>query len=574
MVRQLSYVRRLMSFAFRSNPLLYLGVGISLFSVAIELLAMSTLLPLFTLVSSGTILNDSFISRGLHFLSLPTTQISLLWVFTLLLGCRLLTQLAGQSLSTFLGKRVMAQLGSQALDRIVHQISIRDVNEKSIGFYINLAGEESYRASSLVILLTQFISTIALSGFYFLAIYLYSPITAGLIALFIVLSSGFLLNVVRATHRLGVIQTDESRQLNTVFLDALNNLKTVRAFSAEGYVVGLYRSMIFKYAKTLFWGEELALLTKLVPILILLIIFAVWASFNVGSLEITGFAFIVNMIVYLMRFFPTIGQSLGLLMRLASDAKSGEDVTAILEIPPYEIRKSSNKLGVIENIALQKIDFKYRQDSEDLVLSGVTTSFVRGKSYAIVGQSGSGKSSLVDILLRFHAQTNGQYTLNGLPASDFSSSEIRLKMILIGQDSAIFDDTVMNNICMGYSASLSEVQKACAGACIHDAIEEMPYKYFTRLQYQGKNLSGGQRQRIAIARALLRKPDVLILDESTSALDKETQRNILEHLLNEYSRKILIFITHDPKLMEMVDEVIDLTKIDNGLGNRDSYNES
>ena len=282
MVRHLSYVRRLMGFAFRSNPLLYLGVGISLFSVAIELLAMSSLLPLFTLVSGGTILDDSFISRSLHFLNLPTTPISLLWVFTLLLGCRLLTQLAGQSLSTFLGKRVMAQLGSQALDRIVHQISIKDVNEKSIGFYINLAGEESYRASSLIILLTQFISTIALSGFYFLAIYLYSPITAGLIALFIVLSSGFLLNVVKATHRLGAIQTEESRQLNTVFLDALNNLKTVRAFSAETYVVGLYRRMIFKYAKTLFWGEELALLTKLVPILILLIIFAVWATFNVG----------------------------------------------------------------------------------------------------------------------------------------------------------------------------------------------------------------------------------------------------------------------------------------------------
>ena len=569
MVRHLSYVRRLMSFAFRSNPLLYLGVGISLFSVAIELLAMSSLLPLFTLVSGGTILDDSFISRSLHFLNLPTTPISLLWVFTLLLGCRLLTQLAGQSLSTFLGKRVMAQLGSQALDRIVHQISIKDVNEKSIGFYINLAGEESYRASSLIILLTQFISTIALSGFYFLAIYLYSPITAGLIALFIVLSSGFLLNVVKATHRLGAIQTEESRQLNTVFLDALNNLKTVRAFSAETYVVGLYRRMIFKYAKTLFWGEELALLTKLVPILILLIIFAVWATFNVGSLEITGFAFIVNMIVYLMRFFPTIGQSLGLLMRLASDAKSGEDVTAILDIPPHEIRKASNQLGVIENISLEKIDFKYRQDSEDLVLNGISTTFVKGRSYAIVGQSGSGKSSLVDILLRFHAQTNGEYTLNGLSASGFSNSDIRLKMILIGQDSAIFDDTVMNNICMGYTASLADVQAACVAACIHDVIEEMPEGYDTRLQYQGKNLSGGQRQRISIARALLRKPDVLILDESTSALDKETQQYILKHLLKEYSDKIIIFITHDPGLMELVDEVIDLTKANESFSNKD-----
>jgi ABC-type bacteriocin/lantibiotic exporter with double-glycine peptidase domain len=89
----------------------------------------------------------------------------------------------------------------------------------------------------------------------------------------------------------------------------------------------------------------------------------------------------------------------------------------------------------------------------------------------------------------------------------------------------------------------------------------MPQGYLTRLQYQRKNLSGGQRQRIAIARALLRKPDVLILDESTGALDKATQEQALENVLGEYRRKTVIFVTHDPEIMRRVDEVVDLQKL-------------
>ena len=110
-------------------------------------------------------------------------------------------------------------------------------------------------------------------------------------------------------------------------------------------------------------------------------------------------------------------------------------------------------------------------------------------------------------------------------------------------------------------ASLSAVQAACDRACVHEVIEEMADGYNTRLQYQGRNLSGGQRQRIAIARALLRKPDVLILDESTNALDKLTQERVVENVLQEYSKKIVIFVTHDPSIIKRVNEIVDLESI-------------
>jgi ABC-type bacteriocin/lantibiotic exporter with double-glycine peptidase domain len=142
--------------------------------------------------------------------------------------------------------------------------------------------------------------------------------------------------------------------------------------------------------------------------------------------------------------------------------------------------------------------------------------------------------------------------------ADVSTSEIRKRIILVGQEPAVFDDTIRNNICLGLNAETSDILRACRLACIDDEIELMALGYDTRLQYRGTNLSGGQRQRIAIARALLRNPDVLILDEGTSALDKATQFRVIENILRANPYGIVILVTHDPLLMGSIDEVIDL----------------
>jgi ABC-type bacteriocin/lantibiotic exporter with double-glycine peptidase domain len=187
--------------------------------------------------------------------------------------------------------------------------------------------------------------------------------------------------------------------------------------------------------------------------------------------------------------------------------------------------------------------------------------FKKGMSYALSGESGLGKSTLIDILLKFYSPTSGSIVLNGKHLNNFSDQDVRSRIVLVSQEAAIFDDTIMNNICMGIDANLSDVENACKQACIHEFIQTLPDEYETRLQYQEKNLSGGQRQRIAIARALLRNPEVLILDESTSALDKTTQKQVIESILREYSMKIVIFVTHDLEIMSYVNQSINLADI-------------
>lgn len=560
-MKHLSYVFNLIKFAFHANRLLYLSVFISLFSVVIELLAMSSLLPLFELVSGSAPSKAGLVAKILVLFGFSVSAGALLYAFIVLFSVRIITQLAGQSLSIYLGKRVMAQLCSRAFEQITQKIAIHKINEKSMGFYISLAGDESFRASTLVISLTQFISVGALAVFYYAAIALFSPTTAGLILVFFLFSLLALYKVAKISHRLGGRQIEESRKTSSVFLDSLNNIKAVRAFSAEKYVMGIHQSLMFGYTKTLFWVDEIALLTKLIPVLLLLLIFGIWFIWKAQPIESIGLSFIVTMIVYLMRFFPTVGQGVNLLMKIVSDAKSGKDVTEILNTPSKnEAPLSHQLLGSVEKIHLQDVCFSYDEASKK-ILTNVNLKLEQGKSYALVGRSGIGKSTLVDILLKFYLPTSGTLYINDMPISEVADSDIRKKIILVSQDAAIFDDTVINNICMGIEASQAEVEIACKLACVNDVIENMPDRYEARLQYQGKNLSGGQRQRIGIARALLRNPDVLIFDESTSALDKQTQEDVVENILREYSNKIVIFVTHDPQIMSRVNEVVDLEKV-------------
>jgi ABC-type multidrug transport system fused ATPase/permease subunit len=186
--------------------------------------------------------------------------------------------------------------------------------------------------------------------------------------------------------------------------------------------------------------------------------------------------------------------------------------------------------------------------------------FERGKAYAIVGESGAGKSTLLDLLLGFYRPDSGSIYLNERDITTISLKDLRSRIVLLGQETMIFNDTIARNITYGYDASAERVRQAAQTATIDEVIQTLPQGYDTILQYRGTNLSGGQRQRIGIARALLRKPDVLLFDESMSALDPTTKDTLLDTIIATNRDKIIIFVSHDPAIREKVDEVIEMVK--------------
>lgn len=560
-MKQIEYLKKLATYVLGESPLWYLSILLTFVSVGSEVLAVASLYPLSLMATGSSLSPNLFVVRQLSWLGISASLRSLLIVFLALFAFRIATNLLNQSFYLFLGRKTFADLSHQSFRAILKKETIRSIEDKSAGHFISLSGDESFRASTIVVTLVQLLNSIVLSTLYYFAIIKFSGIVALSLFAFLTLNALVLVPIFRHSHRLGVHQVELNRSTTTLFLDALNGLRSVRAFSGEDYMSDGYRDLIYRYSRTLFLVDFVPLLAKALPALILLgscisIVLLVpgsaWTSIDV--------AFIITLIAFIMRFLPAIGTTVTIFMRLLSDARAGKDVTHLVESARMIAPDTRPKIdGRIDSIEIRSIRFYYNKHID--VLRNLNLSFERGKSYAIVGESGAGKSTLLDLILRFHVQNDGEILLNGNAINGVSESSLRSKILLLGQQTTILNDSVRNNIAFGYRLTDEVLRKATKLAAIDRLINDLPEGYETLLAYQGSNLSGGQRQRIGLARALSRDPDVLILDEVTSALDSETRNQVVSNVIQEFRDKILIFVTHDDFVKNQVNHVVKLDRI-------------
>jgi len=176
---------------------------------------------------------------------------------------------------------------------------------------------------------------------------------------------------------------------------------------------------------------------------------------------------------------------------------------------------------------------------------------------ALVGPSGAGKSTLLDLLLRFYEPQHGEILADGIPISEFGLASWRARLAVVSQDPYIFDDTVRANILYGRpQASEADMVHAAVLSCADDFIRELPMGYDTKVGERGTQISGGQRQRLALARALVRDPDILILDEATNALDTSTERAFQEALEHFARHRLVFVVAHRLATIENADRVV------------------
>ncbi len=212
----------------------------------------------------------------------------------------------------------------------------------------------------------------------------------------------------------------------------------------------------------------------------------------------------------------------------------------------------------IERIEIRDLSFAY---SDTPTLKNINAVFEKGRPTAVVGPSGAGKSTIMDLLMKFYSANAGEILLNGKPLSRLSGQSVRKHIAIVSQDTILFNDTIANNLTFGSKAySEAEIQAAARAAKAEEFIEALPEGYRTRLGDGGCTLSGGQRQRLAIARAVLRNPDVLILDEATASLDTISERYIQQALDNMSKERIVITIAHRLSTIRHYPEIIVLDK--------------
>ena len=211
---------------------------------------------------------------------------------------------------------------------------------------------------------------------------------------------------------------------------------------------------------------------------------------------------------------------------------------------PSVLAGQASNASMAENIVeLRHVSFSY--SPEVPVLHDVSFSVPRGSTVALVGASGSGKSTIADLICRYYEVGEGELLVDGVPVDKFPLADLRARIGMVAQDTLLFNDTVLENIRFGRpDASQQEVEAAARAAQAHDFIMALPHGYHTSLGEGGSLLSGGQRQRISIARALLREPELLLLDEATSALDTESERQLQQALGAVLQGRTALVIAH------------------------------
>jgi subfamily B ATP-binding cassette protein MsbA len=351
-----------------------------------------------------------------------------------------------------------------------------------------------------------------------------------------------------------------SGNFTSTALEFINGIRTVQAFATQDFERKRYYKASSDFVTSSIkivriWTVVKPLAEVLSTIILIgMILLAFTGILTNGSLQVAS---LLTFFFILFRLVPMVQEINGGRAALSTLQGSAENIKQLLRTDNKKFFQNGNVAftGLKRSIEFIAVDFGY--DASNLVLNNITLNIERGQMTALVGASGAGKTTLADLIPRFHDPTKGQVLIDGVDLRQIEINSLRRKMAVVSQDTFIFNTSVRNNIAYGTEgASDAEIEEVTRLANAWEFIQEMPEGFDTKLGDRGVRLSGGQRQRIAIARALLRNPDILILDEATSALDSQSERLIQESLEKLSVGRTVIAIAHRLSTIVRADKVV------------------
>ncbi|MCD7963590.1 MAG: ABC transporter ATP-binding protein/permease [Rikenellaceae bacterium] len=355
---------------------------------------------------------------------------------------------------------------------------------------------------------------------------------------------------------------DKIDSLNAVVRENLINIRVVKSFVREDYEINKFNVKSDELRDIVIRASNI--IVTLFPLMQLVLNCSIIAILWFGGLRVMNGNIQVGELISFLNYIMQVLMSLMLLsmviMTFARASASSDRVLEVLDTEPsltdtLEGATEKNKIehGTIE---FRNVSFRYG-NAEENALCDINFSIKEGETVAIAGATGSAKTTMVQLIPRLYDVTEGKILVDGRNVKDYSLDELHEKIEMVLQKNELFTGTIIDNIKWGNpDATYEEVVEAAKAAQAHDFIMSFPENYQTFLGRGGVNVSGGQKQRICIAMALLRKPKILILDDSTSAVDTETEMKVRQNLNMLLERTTVIIITQRISTMHSSDKVI------------------
>ena len=349
-------------------------------------------------------------------------------------------------------------------------------------------------------------------------------------------------------------------EMNAAVQENVSAIRVVKAYVREKEETSKFKKTSENIYKIFCKAESIivynAPIMQLTVYSCVLLISWLGAKMIVGSTLSTGnlmslLAYCMNILMNLMMlsmFFVMITMSMAAVKRVAEVLDEKSDINNP-EHPIYEVPNGS--------VDFNHVNFAYKKDSEEFVLKDIDLHIKSGETIGVMGGTGSAKTSLVNLISRLYDATEGEVCVGGINVKDYDMEALRNQVSVVLQNNVLFSGTILENLRWGNKdATYEECVKACKLACADEFIQRFPDKYETYIEQGGTNVSGGQKQRLCIARALLKNPKILILDDSTSAVDTATDAKIRKAFAQEIPDTTKFIIAQRISSVQHADRII------------------
>ncbi|MEM8858499.1 MAG: ABC transporter ATP-binding protein [Chloroflexota bacterium] len=540
-------------------------IGLGLFGAILESVSIALLIPFLYSLETGSLALEldsstwlqATLNQILAYIPEDNQSIIIIGAIIALIIAKSLVNFLDEYLSSRGYALFAFQLRKLAYEKL-HRVEMSHIDRSDAGKLVNTINDQTWGVTdvdfSFLMLLLHSFSILVLTLLLFLISWQLT-LLVGLVSILISFSTRLVTGQIASLSKIGV---ELEEKMTGQIIRSVQGIRAVRMFNREKFEKSQYENSSEEIKKVFFKMDVLeSLIQPIAEIFSMVFVIAaiLWLMQEPGQLPI-----LITLVVVVYRLHPQVVAWDQARIEILAGSGSVDAFADLLEAQDQEAISADlvPYSGLKNKIEFFDLSFQYENDDGAAVeaLSNVSLSLGKNQTTAIVGPSGSGKSTLINLLLRFYTPTQGAICVDDVPLESLSLTDWRSKMAVVSQNAQIFNFTIAENIGYGNpNATHADIVEAAKNADAHEFICGLPDGYDTVVGDQGERLSGGQKQRLSLARAFLRDPEILILDEATNALDSISESHIYKYLLDDSQARTIVIISHNLSRIEHADQI-------------------